>query len=295
MLRRFWEGAVRGGYVGHRGPGTRGEEIWSAKGGRLVGTSHARIGFLADVVAASPSGVLEPLASDFDVPWAGVEDQYLVSYHGSAARGNATSSCLPDDGTSRSSTPGTAPSAGFFRGAPDIRPGPAARETVRGGAADRRRPHRRTRQRTRRMWATGVRRRSITPGQLWLDTNGNRIHAHGGSLLQVDGTFYWYGENKERSTPAAALALGRALLLLQRPLQLDGRGPHHPARRRRRRPRRSTRRWPWTGRTSSTTRDREVRVLDQGDVAAGQRSTVLVADESSGPTAASARTSGRSA
>jgi hypothetical protein len=46
-----------------------------------------------------------------------------------------------------------------------------------------------------------VTRSSITPGQVWLDTAGNRIHAHGGSILEVDGTFYWYGENKERSFP----------------------------------------------------------------------------------------------
>lgn len=46
-------------------------------------------------------------------------------------------------------------------------------------------------------------RSSITPGQVWLDTNGNRIHAHGGSIITVDGTFYWYGENKEKSTPGS--------------------------------------------------------------------------------------------
>ena len=32
---------------------------------------------------------------------------------------------------------------------------------------------------------------SIRPGQVWLDTNRNRIQAHGGSILHVDGTFYW--------------------------------------------------------------------------------------------------------
>jgi hypothetical protein len=83
LLRRFWEGAVRGGYVGHGETYWSAEhKIWWAKGGRLHGTSHARIGFLADVVAASPTGVLEPLESDFELPWAGVEDKYLVSYHG---------------------------------------------------------------------------------------------------------------------------------------------------------------------------------------------------------------------
>jgi hypothetical protein len=46
-------------------------------------------------------------------------------------------------------------------------------------------------------------RTSITPGQVWTDTAGNRIHAHGGSLIHVDGTFYWYGENKEHSIPGS--------------------------------------------------------------------------------------------
>ena len=41
---------------------------------------------------------------------------------------------------------------------------------------------------------------SIRPGQVWLDTNGNRIQAHGGSVLYIDGVFYWYGENKEKTT-----------------------------------------------------------------------------------------------
>jgi hypothetical protein len=41
---------------------------------------------------------------------------------------------------------------------------------------------------------------SIRPGQVWLDTNGQRIQAHGGSVLEADGVYYWYGENKEHTT-----------------------------------------------------------------------------------------------
>lgn len=41
---------------------------------------------------------------------------------------------------------------------------------------------------------------SIRPGQVWLDTNGNRIQAHGGSVIYIDGVYYWYGENKEKTT-----------------------------------------------------------------------------------------------
>ena len=37
------------------------------------------------------------------------------------------------------------------------------------------------------------------PGKTWLDTEGKRIHAHGGSIMYIDGTYYWYGENKEKT------------------------------------------------------------------------------------------------
>ena len=43
------------------------------------------------------------------------------------------------------------------------------------------------------------------PGQVWLDTEGKRIHAHGGSIITVNGTFYLYGENKEKSLPGTGI------------------------------------------------------------------------------------------
>lgn len=52
---------------------------------------------------------------------------------------------------------------------------------------------------------TGQPYSSIRPGQVWLDTDGKRIQAHGGSILAVDGTYYWYGENKERSRPGSGI------------------------------------------------------------------------------------------
>lgn len=33
-------------------------------------------------------------------------------------------------------------------------------------------------------------------GQLWLDTEGNHINAHGGNIIKYKGTYYWYGENR---------------------------------------------------------------------------------------------------
>lgn len=41
---------------------------------------------------------------------------------------------------------------------------------------------------------------SFKPGKVWLDTEGKRIQAHGGSVIFIDGTYYWYGENKEKTT-----------------------------------------------------------------------------------------------
>lgn len=33
-------------------------------------------------------------------------------------------------------------------------------------------------------------------GEKWLDNKDERIQAHGGMILRYDGTYYWYGENK---------------------------------------------------------------------------------------------------
>jgi len=46
---------------------------------------------------------------------------------------------------------------------------------------------------------------SIRPGQIWMDTKGERIHAHGGSVMCIGGTYYWYGENKEKSIAGSGI------------------------------------------------------------------------------------------
>lgn len=40
---------------------------------------------------------------------------------------------------------------------------------------------------------------AVHPGQVWLDTRGRRIEAHAGGMLYENGTYYWYGENKEHT------------------------------------------------------------------------------------------------
>ncbi|WP_102194624.1 DUF5605 domain-containing protein [Microbacterium aurantiacum] len=88
MIRRFWEGAVRGGYVGHgetyypEAAGRDDEILWWSKGGELHGTSPHRIRFLDQLLAEAPDGVWDPLPSDWDVPWGGVEGRVRVGYFG---------------------------------------------------------------------------------------------------------------------------------------------------------------------------------------------------------------------
>ncbi|MBM4030794.1 MAG: DUF5060 domain-containing protein [Planctomycetes bacterium] len=54
MARRFWEGVVRGGYVGHGETYVRpNDRLWWSKGGELVGTSPARIAFMRELVEDS--------------------------------------------------------------------------------------------------------------------------------------------------------------------------------------------------------------------------------------------------
>lgn len=38
--------------------------------------------------------------------------------------------------------------------------------------------------------------KSFKPGAIWPDNNGVHINAHGGGILNFDGTFYWFGEHK---------------------------------------------------------------------------------------------------
>lgn len=40
---------------------------------------------------------------------------------------------------------------------------------------------------------------AVRPGQIWLDTKGERIEAHAGGMLFENGIYYWYGENKEHT------------------------------------------------------------------------------------------------
>lgn len=38
--------------------------------------------------------------------------------------------------------------------------------------------------------------KTISPGEIWQDTKGEHINAHGGGVILYDGRYYWYGENR---------------------------------------------------------------------------------------------------
>jgi hypothetical protein len=86
MVHRSWQCAIRGGYTTHGETYLNdAEEIFWSKGGELVGESPQRLAFLADIVAQSPSSTVDPLPSgpfNWDVPYAGVVDQYYLAYLG---------------------------------------------------------------------------------------------------------------------------------------------------------------------------------------------------------------------
>ncbi|MCI9048173.1 MAG: DUF5605 domain-containing protein [Hungatella sp.] len=89
MVRRFWEGCIRGGYLSHGEVYVQHEQIWWAHGGRLHGTSPERIGFLKQVMEDVPEGAV-PLKltpqnheANWDVPCLCREDgSYFLYYFG---------------------------------------------------------------------------------------------------------------------------------------------------------------------------------------------------------------------
>ena len=67
MVRRFWEGAVRGGYPGHGETFLNREEIlWWSHGGKLRGESWKRVGFLLDILREVPGHGLKYLPAEWD-------------------------------------------------------------------------------------------------------------------------------------------------------------------------------------------------------------------------------------
>jgi beta-xylosidase len=49
---------------------------------------------------------------------------------------------------------------------------------------------------------------SFKPGELWPDNKGVHINAHGGGILKVNDTYYWYGEHKTEGTAGNKAMVG---------------------------------------------------------------------------------------
>lgn len=84
LVRRCWEGAVRGGYVGHGETYLNSEEVlWWSKGGELIGQSVDRIAFLKKVLEEGPR--INPISfgmMGWDLPCGGVPESYYLFYFG---------------------------------------------------------------------------------------------------------------------------------------------------------------------------------------------------------------------
>ena len=57
---------------------------------------------------------------------------------------------------------------------------------------------------------------SIRPGQVWLDTNGNRIQAHGGSIIYVDGVTTGMARTRRRPRAKTKSGTGGSAAMLPR-------------------------------------------------------------------------------
>ncbi|MES2775589.1 MAG: family 43 glycosylhydrolase [Bacteroidota bacterium] len=44
----------------------------------------------------------------------------------------------------------------------------------------------------------GQKRSVINPGELWPDADGKHIQAHGGGIIKIDKTYFWYGEERSQ-------------------------------------------------------------------------------------------------
>lgn len=47
----------------------------------------------------------------------------------------------------------------------------------------------------------------FVPGARWLDTDGHHINAHGGGIVLVEDTYYWYGERRGDKTTSAGVGV----------------------------------------------------------------------------------------
>ncbi len=39
---------------------------------------------------------------------------------------------------------------------------------------------------------------TVKPGEVWPDDQGKHIQAHGGGIIKMDATYYWFGEDRRQ-------------------------------------------------------------------------------------------------
>ncbi|MCR4679911.1 MAG: DUF5605 domain-containing protein [Lachnospiraceae bacterium] len=83
MVRRFWEGAMRGGYPGHGETFLNDEGIlWWSHGGKLRGESWKRVKFLLKILSETPGHGLKKVPAEWDCVTAVCEDDALEAETG---------------------------------------------------------------------------------------------------------------------------------------------------------------------------------------------------------------------
>jgi len=87
LIRRFWEGSLRGGYCGHGETYTVPDDIlWWSHGGELHGESPARIRFLHGILCQTPGIGLKEVPGEFDelvsVAELAPAEDYRIYYYG---------------------------------------------------------------------------------------------------------------------------------------------------------------------------------------------------------------------
>ena len=85
MVHRFWEGFMRGGFVGHGETYMHPDDIlWWSKGGVLRGESPPRIGFLRSIFEQAPESGLWPVDSSRELMMSDQHNTCILVYFGMA-------------------------------------------------------------------------------------------------------------------------------------------------------------------------------------------------------------------
>jgi hypothetical protein len=80
MVERFWWGLIAGTYVGHSETYQR--HSWLGEGGRMIGSSVARLAFLRRILESAPLPGIEPIETWYEFHLGGKPFDYYLRYFG---------------------------------------------------------------------------------------------------------------------------------------------------------------------------------------------------------------------